>query len=402
MKTPVARRSNRIISANPDDTASANGITGRTIRILHCLWSGEIGGAERAVYQLVREQLKDPWLQPAPLFAQGRGLYWERAQALGCSVFALGIPHGHAVRALNTATDLMRRFDIHHFHSAEPLLMLASARCRGACRVYTHRGAMIYDTPRKRLQYEAAGLIIRQSFHGFSGNTSHAARRGAKLLRLPESCFETTYNGLDFDLLSVRRSRDAVRGDLGFAPADFVLGTSANLRKLKRIDRLLDALAALDNANMRLLVVGDGPDRSRLESRAQQLRMSSTVVFTGRQDHPWDYVQAMDAFCLPSGFESFGNAAVEAMALGVPTIVFADGGGLVEHIDNGETGFIVSNQRELEATFARLMGDHELRKRIGGHAAARVRERYAPARTAEAYRGLYLRALQRVSAKAVS
>ena len=45
-----------------------------------------------------------------------------------------------------------------------------------------------------------------------------------------------------------------------------------------------------------------------------------------------DYVQVMDAFCLPStGLESFGNAAVEAMALGVPTVVFADGGGLVEH-----------------------------------------------------------------------
>ena len=338
----------------------------RRLRVLHCLWSGELGGAERAVYQLVREQLKDSSLEPALLFAQGRGLYWDRAHEVGCGVLTLGIPHGHAVGAVGTVADLMRGFDVHHFHSAEPLLMLASARCRGACRVYTHRGGMMRYTLRKRLQYEAAGLITRCSFHGFSGNTAHAARSGAKLFRRPVSSFKTTYNGLDFDLLAVGRTRSAVRGDLGFAADDFVFGTSANLREWKRIDRLIDAVAALHDARMRLLVIGDGPDHARLETHARRLRVSSNVVFAGRQERPWDYVQAMDAFCLPSTeMESFGNAAVEAMALGVPTIVFADGGGLVEHVEDGATGFIVLNQRDLEITVARLAADPELRRHSG-------------------------------------
>ena len=63
------------------------------------------------------------------------------------------------------------------------------------------------------------------------------------------------------------------------------------------------------------------------------------------------YLQVMDVFCLPStALESFGNAAVEAMAAGLPTVVFADGGGLVEHIDDGQTGFVVADQKELEDT----------------------------------------------------
>ena len=367
----------------------------RRLRVLHCLWDGELGGAERAVYQLVREQLKDPSLEPALLFAQGRGLYWERANALGCGVFALGITNGRAVRAVTTAPDLMRGFDIHHFHSAEPLLMLASARCRGACRVYTHRGGMMRYALRKRLQYEAAGLITRHSFHGFSGNTAHAARSGARLFRLPASSFKTTYNGLDFDLLAVGRTRAAVREAVGFAADDFVLGTSANLREWKRIDRLIDAVAAVHDARMRLLVIGDGPDHARLENHAQQLGVSSNVVFAGRQEHPWDYVQAMDAFSLPStAMESFGNAAVEAMALGVPTLVFADGGGLVEHVDNDVTGFVVSNQRELEATLMRLIADPELGKRVGARGAAIIRARYTPPQSAAVYREFYRHALQ--------
>ena len=68
----------------------------------------------------------------------------------------------------------------------------------------------------------------------------------------------------------------------------------------------------------------------------------------------------MDVFALPSGpEESFGNAAVEAMGVGLPTVVFADGGGLVEHVIDGETGFVVRDQAEFvqrlrEASQSRL------------------------------------------------
>ena len=107
----------------------------------------------------------------------------------------------------------------------------------------------------------------------------------------------------------------------------------------------------------------------------------------------------MDVFCLPSaGLESFGNAAVEAMALGLPTVVFADGGGLVEHIDDGETGFIVSDQLELEATLSRLLADAELSRRIGDRARGVIRRRYTLERAGVGYRALYGRALQRLPA----
>jgi glycosyltransferase involved in cell wall biosynthesis len=363
------------------------------LSVLHCLWSGAIGGAERAVFQLVREQLRDPGLEPAFLFAQGGGLYWQRAHSLGCPVLNLNLPHSHALRALPAIVDAMRPFAVHHFHSAEPLLMLGSMRCRNVCRVYTHRGGITDYSLIKRTRYELVGLLLRRLFHGFSANTQHGAHCGAQLYRLPKRMFQVTYNGLDFALLRPDRPTEAVRSSLGLTRSNRVIGTTANLKAWKRIDRLVSALAAIPSAHVRLLIVGDGPDRPRLEAQARQLGVSARVIFAGRQQH----VASMDVFCLPStGLESFGNAVVEAMALGLPTVVFADGGGLVEHVESGETGFIVSNQLELEAILPKLLADDALRRRVGDRARRVVRKKYSMQRCASAYRTLYTNALHRL------
>jgi glycosyltransferase involved in cell wall biosynthesis len=370
--------------------------------VLHCLWSGKIGGAERAVYQLAREQLHDSTLAPALLFAQGQGLYWEHAQSLGCPVSQLGIPHGHAVRSLRAAVSVMRDFDIHHFHSAEPLLMLASTRCPSARRVYTHRGGLIDYPVARRIRYELTGALLRRGFHAFSGNTAHGARCGARIYRLPPERFRVTYNVLDPKLLTATQTRESVRAELALAPWDFVVGTAANLKPWKRIERLVDAVATLSAGNVHLLIVGDGQERGRLEERARRLGVASSVIFTGLQKSPVNYLQAMDAFCLPSmGLESFGNAAVEAMALAIPTIVFSDGGGLVEHIEHGKTGFVVADQDELEKTLTKLILEPELRQRVGTDASAAIRERYAPARAAGAFRALYADALREAASDLV-
>lgn len=368
----------------------------RPLRVVHCLWDGEVGGTERAVYQLVREQLRDPSLEPGVLFAQARGPYVEAARELACPVFEFDLSSGHALRELDRPIAALRRFDVHHFHSAEPLLMLASLRCRGACRVYTHRGGLIRYPPRKRVQYAIAGAMLRRGFDGLSGNTRYATRCASQLFRIDADAFQVTYNGIEFELLEPSRSADDTRAELGLNATDFVLGTAAHLKRWKRMDRLLRALKAIQDPRLRLLILGDGEDRPRLESLAGALDLGDRVVFAGLRLRVGDYLQEMHAFCLPSmGLESFGNAAVEAMASGIPTIVFNDGGGLAEHIDSEDTGFVVADQRELETTVRRLLADRALVERVGQRGRAAIRARYTAERSAEAYRALYASALDR-------
>lgn len=367
----------------------------RSLRIVHCLWDGEVGGTQRAVYQLVREQLRDPSLEPAALFAQARGPYVEAARGLACPVFEFDLSSGHALRELDRPIAALRRFDVHHFHSAEPLLMLASLRCRGARRVYTHRGGLVRYPARKRVQYAIAGAMLRRGFNGLSGNTRHATRCASRLFRIDPRAFQVTYNGVEFELLEPSRSADETRAELGLQATDFVLGTAAHLKRWKRMDRLLQALKAIQDPRLRLLVVGDGEDRPRLESLAGALDLGDRVVFAGLRLRIGDYLQVMHAFCLPSmGLESFGNAAVEAMASGIPTIVFRDGGGMVEHIDSGDTGFVVGGQAELEATVSRLLADRAMAKRVGSRGRAAIRARYTARHSARAYKALYASALR--------
>ena len=385
----------RLRASELDGAADAG--RGKVLRVLHLLWSGETGGMERAVYQLVREQFAGDAIAPAVLFPGPRGPYYDRLVKLGCPVTSLGLPSGRSLRQLTVARRAMQGFDIHHFHAAEPLLMAASVACRGTTRVYTHRGGGgVRSSFRRQARFRITGALLRSSFHAFSGNTAHGARCGAALLRIDPDRFEVTYNGIEFSLLEPARPAGDVRAELGLS-TEFVLGTAAILKDWKRTDRLVHALRELKERGtgpLRLIVVGDGPERSRLEELARDLGLVGDVLCTGLRDNVPDYLQVMDAFCLPSsGKESFGNAAIEAMATGVPTVVFADSPGLLEHIEDQRTGFVVGTQNELVEVLQRLRADSKLRSDVGHRGRVAVRERYTPARAARAYEQLYASAL---------
>lgn len=374
--------------------------SGPPLRVLHCMWSGHVGGAQRAVYQLVREQLRGGSVTPAVLFAQGEGPYWERMRALGCPTLAAGLANGHDVARIGSIAKQMRPFDLVHCHGAEPLFILASLRCRGQLRVFTQRGGLAASYPvRKRVRYALTGIILRRSFHGLSGNTAHGARAAGQLFGIEPSRFAVTYNGTEFELLEPTRAPEDLRAELGLPADSFVLGTASTLKRWKRVDRLVHALAAIDRPELRLVVVGDGDERLRLEELVDRLGVRSRTVFTGLRSEVADIVQCMDAFCLPSnGRESYGNAAVEAMGMGVPTIIFADGGGTTEHIEAGTTGFVVEDDADLRRTLIRLLDDPQLRASVGAAGRAAVRERYTPAAAARRYERLYESAVRQARA----
>ena len=157
----------------------------------------------------------------------------------------------------------------------------------------------------------------------------------------------------------------------------------------KRVDLLIRAMRKV-HPNVHCYVIGDGPDRRRLEQLSTELGTTGRVWFLGKKTNVADYLQAMDAFVLASGNEeAFGNSAVEAMALCLPTIVFSDGGGLLEHIQHGATGFVVSGVNDLAETLNRLEGDRSLCASVGAAGSTFVRENYNLERMLAAYQRLY-------------
>lgn len=355
--------------------------------ILHVMWSLRIGGAERALYQLVRAQ-RDRGREVGVLVASDLGLYGEHLAHAGVWLESLEQRRGSQLLHARRAAPIFRRWPIVHFHVAEPGLM-AIAAGTDARAFYTHRaGAFDYPISR-RLRYATTGWMLRRRFTGIVGNTAHAASVASRLFRIPIRDVGVVYNGLDWELLRPERGPDSVRRELGDTRDQFVVGTSANLRDWKRIDLSLLALARSETDAV-LVVVGDGPERPQLESLARDLAIEARVRFVGMRANVADYLQVLDAFVLTSGpEESFGNAAVEAMGYGLPTIVMRDGGGLVEHVDHLETGLVAEDVDDLAQWLRRLRADASLRRSLGTAARERTRTTYTVERMVDGYSRLY-------------
>ena len=114
----------------------------------------------------------------------------------------------------------------------------------------------------------------------------------------------------------------------------------SNFRPVKRVDVVLDVFRLIRRSvRARLILVGDGPDRAGLERRVVDERLTDAVSFVGEQQNLVPWLSVADLFLLPSAQESFGLAALEAMACEVP-VVASSVGGLPEIIEDGVTGFV--------------------------------------------------------------
>ncbi|TFD95760.1 glycosyltransferase [Jeotgalibacillus sp. R-1-5s-1] len=134
-------------------------------------------------------------------------------------------------------------------------------------------------------------------------------------------------------------------------PEGFTVGTVKALSDKYGIADLIKAFSIVSkkhpSQSMNLLIVGDGEQRNEYEELAKELSVDAQTTFTGRVHHTEvpQYINKMDVFGVPSteDSESFGVAAVESMACGVPVVV-SDVGGLPEVVKDGETGYVVQKQ----------------------------------------------------------
>lgn len=160
---------------------------------------------------------------------------------------------------------------------------------------------------------------------------------------------------------------------------EIVITHISNFRPLKRIPDLIRIMNRLPKKlKIKLLMVGDGPDRFQAEKLCKELSLCDKVVFMGKQENVSEILAVSDIFLLPSENESFGLAVLEAQACGVPCVT-SNAGGLPEVNIDGETGFTV-NVGDIDAFANRieqLIEDDDLRSRFSKNAKAFSREVYS-------------------------
>ncbi len=180
-----------------------------------------------------------------------------------------------------------------------------------------------------------------------------------------------------------------------------VLAHVSNFRAVKRVGDTVEILARLraEGLPVKLLLVGDGPDRVPAEHLARKLGVYEDVRFLGKQDPVEEILSIADVFLMPSGSETFGLAALEAMSCGVP-VVASNIGGLPELVVDGEVGFLCS-LADIDAMTARvrlLITDADLQARMAAAARARAAEEFSLDRIIPQYEAHYERVRARMAA----
>ncbi len=176
----------------------------------------------------------------------------------------------------------------------------------------------------------------------------------------------------------------------------------SNFRPVKRPVDCVEILARVLQKVVatRLVMVGDGSERTNVEHRARCLGVYEKCVFVGKQPNIVDYLSAADVLLLPSEQESFGLAALEAMACEVPVIA-SRVGGVPEVVTDGDTGFLseVGDLEKMAADAARLLSDITLRREMGKRAREFAVTHYRTDIVIPRYIEFYERVLQKTQVK---
>jgi glycosyltransferase involved in cell wall biosynthesis len=173
--------------------------------------------------------------------------------------------------------------------------------------------------------------------------------------------------GIDTERFKPTTDKANAKKVVGLDPTHRHIGIVATLRSWKGHTFLLDAFGQLNRPDLRLLVVGTGPEGPDIEKKIASMNLSSQVILTGQRNDPENWLQALDVFCLPSyANEGVPQAILQAMLCGLP-IVTTPVGAILEAVQNGVSAVIVPprDSRLLAVAITRLLDDPEMGIELG-------------------------------------
>ena len=397
------------------------------MRIVHVVYSMEMGGAESLVAQLCRLQRAHG--HEVSVLAQAKlGTLGARLRDDGFAVEVAGT--GNPLRTFPRWLRLFRRLrpEVVHCHNPAPTIQAApAARLTGARVVVSTRHSLVappYDRKTEALYAVAAGFcdwvvgICEATCANLRGTPG--ARRG-RIVRV--------YNGAaalpEVAAAELREVRAEASRAVGVSDAREMTGAGGSavptrprtglsgldgldepsgldgltvfvfvgrLAAIKDLPTLLRAFSAAraEREGLRLWIVGDGPERRALEALATELGVAEAVHFWGEQHAVAAFFRAADVFCMSSTSEGLPMSLLQAMSAGLPALV-TDVGGMAEVVRLAGGGLTapVGDSIAYATAMLTLAGDPALRTRLGASARAAYTETFTLAEMDRAYMRLY-------------
>ncbi len=200
---------------------------------------------------------------------------------------------------------------------------------------------------------------------------------------VPDERISVQHNSINADEMVRPEDGRSVRAGLGIGPGESIVLAIGRLSREKAHVDLIHAFAHLRRAhpeiNAKLLIVGDGPERSRIEAAAATLGIGERVLLIGQLSDVRPYYAAADLFVLPSHSEGSPYVLLEAMAARIPIVATAVGG-VPEMVEDEESALLVAPRapHAMAESVARLLTDTELAHQLVANASALIATRYSP------------------------
>ncbi|XVJ66427.1 MAG: glycosyltransferase family 4 protein [Lacibacter sp.] len=356
-------------------------LNGKKIKVLECIRQGKIGGGESHLLSLV-ENLDRNRFEPIVLsFTSGPMI--EQLQQMGVETHVIYTEKPFDIRKWNAVKKLLlsKQIDLVHAHGtrANSNILWASKKLKIPV-IYTIHGWSFHPDQKplvKTLRLMGEKYLTSRSTLNISVSQSNK-ESGKELIPSFESV--VVNNGINLQKFNPADQFKDIRAELKL-PKDkililFIARFTLHKQPLTLIKAFAEALK--QNANMHLLMVGDGDQKEEAEKLIEQLHIGKQVTLEKfRQDVP-DVLAAADIFVLPSLWEGLPIGLLEAMAMGKAIIASnADGTReIIEHNKNGVLVSINSLQKETTEALVQLSQQPQLRKELEAYARATITERF--------------------------
>jgi glycosyltransferase involved in cell wall biosynthesis len=375
----------------------------RRVKVLQLISSGGYYGAENMLLNLCASQEKAGCENSLLLFYNvhvPNVEFYERARRRGLSVRMVhckGRADWRAVRQIEEyiqedAVDLVHT----HGYKADLYGYLAAWRCHKPVVATCHN--WVGGTAALGI-YNHLDRMALKKFNALAAVSDAVAQR-LLAFGVPPEKIKTIANGIDVTAFERAQPLPLLKDE-----GSIVVGVVARLDLQKGFEYLLRAARELCKMfpGLKIVIAGEGPDRSAIEEMIEQYGLQSSVVLAGQQSNMPAVYAAMDIFVLPSLNEGLPMTVLEAMAASKPVIATRVGA-IPSVIKDGENGLLVApkDSEGLRNAVASLLNDPERRRRLGDQAHAWVSQNYTSEAMALKYREMYEEVLGKPAPSAIS
>jgi sugar transferase (PEP-CTERM/EpsH1 system associated) len=372
--------------------------------ILHVVFRFAVGGLENGVVNLINRMPRDRWRHGVIALTEIADGFRERVQRDDVHYIALRKPPGHGVRVypqLFRSFRALRPAIVHTRNLAALEAVVPAWAARVPVRIHGEHGRDVSDLDGTKRRYRWVRRLYQPFVHHYVALSRDLERYLIDAVGVSADRVEHIYNGVDSERFKPRSgARTAIEGSPFNDPALFVIGTVGRLDAVKDQTNLarafVRALTMSPQAarRLRLVLVGDGPLRSEMESIIRAAGAEPLVWFAGERADVPQVLRGLDCFVLPSLAEGISNTLLEAMASGLPVIATRVGAN-ADLMEDGLSGRLVprADPDALARELLAYLADPALTRRHGRAGRQIVERRFSLERMVGDYEALYRRLL---------